>query len=72
MENNAEAYLWAAVYVEGRLVKTAGQTLKANAGTVQLPLDTAGLPAGRVVKVFLTDPETSRPRAKSASWTIWA
>lgn len=72
VENNAEAYLWAAVYVEGRLVKTAGQTLKANAGTVQLPLDTAGLPAGRVVKVFLTDPETSRPRAKSASWTIWA
>ena len=72
VENNAEAYLWAAVYVEGRLVKTAGQTLEANAGTVQLPLDTAGLPAGRVVKVFLTDPETSRPRAKSASWTIWA
>lgn len=72
VENNTEAYLWAAVYVEGRFVKTAGQTIKANAGTVQLPLDTAGLPAGRVVKVFLVDPVTGSPRAKSASWTIWA
>lgn len=64
------ASLWAAVYVEGRLENVISQQVGPDTDTVRLALDTASLPAGSVIKVFLVDPETGSPRAQSMSWTI--
>lgn len=64
------ASLWAAVYVEGRLENVISQQVGPDTDTVRLTLDTASLPAGSVIKVFLIDPETGSPRAQSVIWTI--
>ena len=70
VQNHEEAYVYAAIYEDGRLIKVVCKSVKANAGEVQLTFGLDELPEGAVVKAFVLAADGKTPLAKNAVWTV--
>ena len=69
-ESDEEAYVYAAIYEDGRLIKVVCKSVKANAGEVQLTFGLDELPEDAVVKAFVLAADGKTPLAKNAVWTV--
>ena len=70
VQNKKEAYVYAAIYENGRFVKTVCKLVPVNAGEVTLALGMDELPEGAVIKAFVLAADGKTPLAKNAVWTV--
>ena len=70
VQNKEEAYVYAAIYENGRFVKTVCKLVPVNAGEVTLALGMDELPEGAVIKAFVLAADGKTPLAKNAVWTV--
>ena len=70
VQNKEEAYVYAAIYENGRFVKTVCKLVPVNAGEVTLTLGLDELPEGAVIKAFVLAADGKTPLAKNAVWTV--
>ena len=70
VQNKEEAYVYAAIYENGRFVKTVCKLVPVNAGEVMLTLGLDELPEGAVIKAFVLAADGKVPLAKNAVWIV--
>ena len=70
VQNKEEAYVYAAIYENGRFVKTVCKLVPVNAGEVTLALGMDEMPEGAVIKAFVLAADGKTPLVKNAVWTV--
>ena len=70
VQNHKEAYVCAAIYKDGKLIKVVCKRVPVNAGEVTLALGMDELPEGAVIKAFVLAADGKTPLAKNAVWTV--
>ena len=70
VQNKEEAYVYAAIYENGRFVKTVCKLVPVNAGKVTFALGLDELPEGAVIKAFVLAADGKTPLAKNAVWMV--